>query len=137
MSWKDKRMADKLHFSLVSPERELFAGEVDQVDIPGTEGDLGIFANHSPLMAAIRTGAITVYNDGEQTQYFVQGGFADVTSEGLTVLAERAGPLGSLTADVLTSDIAAAEAKLDGLEGEAALAVTQDLDGLRALQASL
>ena len=130
-------MADKLHFSLVSPERELFAGAVDQVDIPGTEGDLGIFANHSPLMAAIRTGAITVYNDGVETKYFVQGGFADVTSEGLTVLAERAGLLETLTAENLTADIAAAEAKLGGLEGDAALAATQDLDGLRALQASL
>lgn len=130
-------MADKLHFALVSPERELFAGEVDQVDIPGTEGDLGIFANHSPLMAAIRTGAITVYNDGVETKYFVQGGFADVTSEGLIVLAERAGPLESLTADDISSGIADAEAKLINLEGEAALAVTQDLDGLRALQAGL
>jgi len=137
LSLKDKHMADKLHFSLVSPERELFAGAVDQVDIPGTEGDLGIFANHSPLMAAIRTGAITVYNDGVETKYFVQGGFADVTSEGLTVLAERAGLLETLTAENLTADIAAAEAKLGGLEGDAALAATQDLDGLRALQASL
>ena len=130
-------MADKLHFSLVSPERSLFAGEVDQVDIPGTEGDLGIFPDHSPLMAAIRTGAITVYNDGAATKYFVQGGFADVTSEGLTVLAERAGSLDDLTADSLTADIAAAETKLEGLEGEAALAVRQNLDGLRALQAGL
>ncbi len=130
-------MADKLQFSLVSPERELFAGEVDQVDLPGTEGDMGIFANHSPLMAAIRTGAITVYADGVVTQYFVQGGFADVTSEGLIVLAERAGPLGDLTTEGLSTDIAAAEAKLEGLEGEAALAVRQDLDGLQALQAGL
>jgi F-type H+-transporting ATPase subunit epsilon len=130
-------MTDKLNFSLVSPERSLFSGEVDQVDLPGSEGDMGIFPNHSPLMAAIRTGAITVYNDGEQTQYFVQGGFADVTPDGLTVLAERAGPIGDLTAESLTSEIAAAEAKLDGLEGEAALAASQDLDGLRALQAGL
>jgi F-type H+-transporting ATPase subunit epsilon len=130
-------MADKLQFSLVSPERQLFSGEVDQVDIPGTEGDMGIFPDHSPLMAAIRTGAITVYNGGEETQYFVQGGFADVTPEGLTVLAERAGPLAELSADSLTDDIAKAEAKLDGLEGEAALAARQDLDGLRALQAGL
>ena len=130
-------MADKLQFSLVSPERALFTGEVDQVDLPGTEGDMGIFANHSPLMAAIRTGAITVYNDGSETKYFVQGGFADVTAEGLTVLAERAGPLAELSSDSLVSDIAAAEAKLEGLEGEAALAVRQDLDGLRALQAGL
>lgn len=130
-------MADKLHFSLVSPERELFAGAVDQVDLPGAEGDLGILPNHSPLMAAIRTGALTVFNDGEQTKYFVQGGFADVTSEGLTVLAERAGTLASLTADSLTADISAAEAKLETLDGDAAVTLRQDLDGLRALQAGL
>jgi len=57
-------MADKLNFSLVSPEAELFSGDVDQVDIPGSEGDLGILPNHSPLMAAIRTGAITVNGSG-------------------------------------------------------------------------
>ena len=52
-------MADTLLFSLVSPERELYSGNVDQVDIPGTEGNLGVMPNHSPLMAAIRTGVIT------------------------------------------------------------------------------
>ncbi len=126
-------MADKLNFSLVSPEAELFAGEVDQVDIPGTEGNVGVLPNHSPLMAAIRTGAITVYNEGTETQYFVQGGFADVTPDGLTVLAEKAMPMADVNADSLKADIAAAEAALDGLEGEAALAMQQNLDGLRAV----
>ncbi len=130
-------MADKLYFSLVSPERELFAGEVDQVDIPGTEGEFGILPDHSPFMATVRTGAITVYNDGAETKYFIQGGFADVTSDGLTVLAERAAPLEALTADSLTADISAAEARLETLDGDAALAARQDLDGLRALQAGL
>ena len=129
-------MTDKLNFSLVSPERELFAGEVDQVDIPGTEGDLGIFANHSPLMAAIRTGAITVYDGGNTTQYFVQGGFADVTSDGLTVLAERAVPMSDVTADSLAADIARVETSLETLEGEAALAAQQNLDGLRMVAES-
>jgi len=130
-------MTDKLNFSLVSPERELYSGDVDQVDIPGTEGDLGIFANHSPLMAAIRTGAITVYADGNETQYFVQGGFADVTSEGLTVLAERAIPMADVSSDLLTVDLERVESSLTGLEGDAALAAQQDLDGLRAVIASL
>ena len=51
-------MADKLTFSLVSPEAELFSGEVDQVDIPGSEGDLGVFPNHSPLMAVFGLGRL-------------------------------------------------------------------------------
>lgn len=126
-------MADKLTFSLVSPEAELFSGEVDQVDVPGSEGDLGILPNHSPLMAAIRTGAITVYADGVETQYFVQGGFADVTPAGLTVLAEKAALLSDITPDALQGDIDAASKALESLEGEAALAMQQNLDGLKAV----
>ena len=126
-------MADKLTFSLVSPEAELFSGDVDQVNIPGSEGDLGILPNHSPLMAAIRTGAITVYADGEETQYFVQGGFADVTPAGLTVLAEKASLLSDVSAESIQADIETATQALEGMEGEAALAMQQNLDGVKAV----
>ena len=126
-------MADKLTFSLVSPETELFSGDVDQVNIPGSEGDLGILPNHSPLMAAIRTGAITVYADGEETQYFVQGGFAGVTPAGLTVLAEKASLLSDVSAESIQADIETATQALEGMEGEAALAMQQNLDGLKAV----
>ena len=130
-------MADTLNFSLVSPARELYAGEVDQVDIPGTEGDLGILPNHSPLMAAIRTGIMTVYANGEATQYFIQGGFADVTPAGLTVLAERAERLGDVDLPGLEAEIERLEADLAELSGEAALNTRQNIDGLRATVASL
>ena len=83
-------MADKLHFSLVSPERELFAGLVDQVDAPGSEGDFGVLAGHAPFMTALKEGHVRVHNDGSVTTYEVRGGFADVTPEGLTILAEHA-----------------------------------------------
>ena len=83
-------MAAKLHFSLVSPERELFSGEVDQVDAPGSEGDFGVLAGHAPFMTALKEGQIRVHNDGTVTTYEVRGGFADVTPEGLTILAEHA-----------------------------------------------
>jgi F-type H+-transporting ATPase subunit epsilon len=128
-------MADKLTFSLVSPERELYSGEVDQVDLPGTEGDLGIFPNHSPLMAAIRTGTITVVEDGIETKFFVQGGFADVTPAGLTVLAEKAVAFDALDRAQVEEDIAALEASLGDLTGDAALAASQNLDGLKAVLA--
>lgn len=126
-------MVDKLHFSLVSPEAELFVGEVDQVDIPGTEGDFSVLPNHAPVMAAIRTGKISVTNDSEQTVYFVQGGFADVTPAGLTVLAEKASLLSDVDAEAIKAEITAATNALDKLEGEAALAMQQNLDGLKAL----
>jgi F-type H+-transporting ATPase subunit epsilon len=83
-------MADKLHFSLVSPERELFSGPVDQVDAPGAEGDFGVLAGHAPFMTALKEGPLRVHDDGKVTTYEVRGGFADVTPEGLTVLAEYA-----------------------------------------------
>ncbi|HEY3949078.1 ATP synthase F1 subunit epsilon [Phenylobacterium sp.] len=83
-------MADKLHFSLVSPERELFSGLVDQVDAPGSEGGFGVLAGHAPFMTALKEGPVTVHNDGRTVVYQVRGGFADVTPEGFTVLAEHA-----------------------------------------------
>ena len=83
-------MAEKLHFSLVSPERELFSGLVDQVDAPGTEGDFGVLAGHAPFMTALKEGPVTVHNNGQLTVYQVRGGFADVTPDGFTVLAEHA-----------------------------------------------
>lgn len=126
-------MTDKLTFSLVSPEAELFAGEVDQVDIPGTEGDFSVLPKHAPVMAAIRTGTISVMIDGAQTQYFVQGGFADVTPAGLTVLAEKASLLSDVDAEAIKAEIEASTSALANLEGEAALAMQQNLDGLKAL----
>lgn len=83
-------MAEKLHFSLVSPERELFSGLVDQVDAPGAEGDFGVLANHAPFMTALKEGQLRVHNNGQVKVYDVRGGFADVTPDGLTVLAEYA-----------------------------------------------
>jgi F-type H+-transporting ATPase subunit epsilon len=83
-------LADKLHFSLVSPERELFAGQVDQVDAHGVEGDFGVFAGHAPFMTALKEGRVTVRDGQRVWGYDVQGGFADVTPEGLTILAEHA-----------------------------------------------
>ena len=80
----------KLHFSLVSPERELFAGEVDQVDAPGSEGDFGVLAGHAPFMTTLKEGRVKVFNDGDSLVFDVRGGFADVTPDGLTILAEQA-----------------------------------------------
>jgi len=83
-------MAEKLQFSLVSPERELFAGPVDQVDAPGSEGDFGVLAGHAPFMTALKEGHVRVHNEGRITTFEVRGGFADVTPEGLIILAEHA-----------------------------------------------
>jgi F-type H+-transporting ATPase subunit epsilon len=89
-------MAEKLHFSLVSPERELFSGPVDQVDAPGSEGDFGVLAGHAPFMTTLKEGRVKVHTDGDTVRVFeVEGGFADVTPEGLTILAEKAAEIAS------------------------------------------
>jgi F-type H+-transporting ATPase subunit epsilon len=80
----------KFHFSLVAPERELFSGEVDQVDAPGVEGDFGVLYGHEPFMTVLRSGAVTVTSDGRSRVFQIEGGFADVTPESFTLLAESA-----------------------------------------------
>ena len=84
-------MTDKLNFSLVSPAREVFSGAVDHVIAPGTEGDFGVLPNHAPFMSTLKNGVVRVL-EGEAIamRVFVRGGFADVTPEGLTILAEEA-----------------------------------------------
>ena len=83
-------MAGKLNFSLVAPEREVFAGLVDQVDAPGVEGDFGVLPQHAPFMTALREGTVTVFDGAARRVFEVHGGFADVTPDGLTILAEQA-----------------------------------------------
>lgn len=80
----------KLRFSLVAPERELFSGEVDQVNAPGSEGDFGVLPGHAPFMTTLREGPVAVINGGTTRTFTVRGGFADVTPDGLTILAESA-----------------------------------------------
>ncbi len=83
-------MSGKLHFSLVAPERQLFSAEVDQVDAPGVEGDFGVLAGHAPFMTALKAGQVTVFEGSAKRVFEIQGGFADVTPAGLTILAEHA-----------------------------------------------
>ncbi len=78
------------HFDLVSPEKLAFSGEVDQVDVPGVEGDFGVLAGHAPVVAAIRPGILTVTTGGTQQKIIVLGGLAEVSDKGLTVLADVA-----------------------------------------------
>ena len=110
------------HFDLVSPEKLLFTGEVDQVDVPGTEGDFGVLAGHAPMVSALRPGIMTVYVGGNAQRMVVLGGFAEVSAEGkLTVLADLADAIEEFDRDVLADRIAAHEEKIKGMEGGNAL----------------
>ena len=84
-------MADRIQFELVSPERLLLSQAVEMVVLPGAEGDFGALPEHAPTVAALRPGVISVFDNGQVTErVFVAGGFAEVTPERCTVLAERA-----------------------------------------------
>jgi len=80
----------KLRFSLVAPERELFSGDVDQVDAPGAEGDFGVFFGHEPFMTTLRAGQVIIRDGATRKVFEIKGGFADVTPESFTLLAEHA-----------------------------------------------
>lgn len=90
-------MADKVEFELVSPEKLLTSRSVDMVVVPGAEGDFGVLAGHSPMISGVRPGVIAIYEgDKIVDQVFVAGGFAEVTGERCTVLAEEAVPVADL-----------------------------------------
>ena len=78
------------HFDLVSPDKLAFSGEVDQVDVPGWEGDFGVLAGHAPLVAAVRPGILTIITGGQKQKVIVLGGLAEVSDDRLTVLADVA-----------------------------------------------
>jgi F-type H+-transporting ATPase subunit epsilon len=84
-------MADQIQFELVSPERLLVSQAVEMVVVPGAEGDIGVLPGHAPLISNVRPGIIAVFEGSKVAQrIFVAGGFAEVTPERCTVLAEDA-----------------------------------------------
>ena len=93
------------HFDLVSPARLVFSGEVNQVDVPGVEGDFGVLAGHAPTVATLKPGILTVFGAGAKQRFAVHGGFAEVSATGLTVLAEVATPIDEADRVLITTRI--------------------------------
>ncbi|SJZ79787.1 F-type H+-transporting ATPase subunit epsilon [Enhydrobacter aerosaccus] len=119
----------KFSFRLVMPERELLAIEADMVVVPGSEGDFGVLQGHAPLISTIRPGVLEVYQGNKVDQRFViVGGFAEVTPERCTVLADEAIPFEEATAEVLAQRERTAEEDLVDAASEAErAAATKDL----------
>ena len=127
------------HFELVSPDKISFSGEVDQVDVPGSEGDFGVLAGHAPLIALLRPGLMTVYAGGEQTKLVVLGGFAEVGPDGLTVLADVATKFEEFDRAALHAQIVELEARIKDkdLEGSALDREIAKLDHFKAMDQHL
>jgi F-type H+-transporting ATPase subunit epsilon len=96
-------------FNLVSPEKILLSGPVDQVDVPGAEGDFGVLAGHAPFVTTLRPGILTVYRDGGTMRVAVSGGFAEVSDAGLTVLADVAVAVEDVSRDAFAGYVKEAE----------------------------
>ena len=125
------------HFDLVSPEKLAFSGEVDQVDIPGVEGDFGVLAGHAPVVAVIRPGILTVISGGTQQKIIVLGGLAEMSDKGLTVLADVATSLDELDRAQFADRISGMEAKLKEKEGSELDREIERLDHFKSIQNQL
>jgi F-type H+-transporting ATPase subunit epsilon len=125
------------HFDLVSPEKLAFSGEVDQVDIPGVEGDFGVLAGHAPVVAAVRPGILTVTVGGSREKIIVLGGLAEMSEKGLTVLADVATSLDEVDKAAFADQISSMEEKLaekDGFDLDRAI---ERLDHFKSIQTQL
>jgi F-type H+-transporting ATPase subunit epsilon len=130
-------MADTFKFELVTPERMLMSEDVSQVVVPGTEGDFTVLAGHAPVISTIRPGVIAAsLGDSRTVRLFVNGGFAEVDQNRLTVLAERALEVEAMDAALIAAELKAAEGELAAATDDAArLAANAALEQLRRLGA--
>ncbi|MGJ4927706.1 F0F1 ATP synthase subunit epsilon [Bradyrhizobium sp. HKCCYLS2038] len=122
------------HFDLVSPEKIAFSGEVDQVDVPGQEGDFGVLAGHAPFVATLRPGVLTVTTGGSQQKIIVLGGLAEISDKGLTILADVATSLKDLDQTAFAAEIAGMEAKLNEKQGNELDRAIERLDHFKTIQ---
>lgn len=125
------------HFDLVSPEKLAFSGEVDQVDVPGAEGDFGVLAGHAPIVAAIRPGILTITTGGTHQKIIVLGGLAEMSDKGLTVLADVATSTAELDRAQFAETITEMEAKLAEKEGSELDHAIERLDHFKSIQHEL
>lgn len=102
-------LMSRFQVTLVSPEQLLYADEVNQVDLPGAEGDLGVLAGHAPIVTMLRPGIATLITDDARESFVLLGGLAEFSSGQLTILAETASP-------VREFDLAALENRIEELE---------------------
>ncbi|MFO1172021.1 MAG: F0F1 ATP synthase subunit epsilon [Hyphomicrobiaceae bacterium] len=125
-------------FELVSPERLLISEDVEQVVVPGSEGDFTVLAGHSPVLSTLRPGVMDVkLPGGKAKRLYVKAGFAEVDPESLTVLAQQAIDVAEIDAQWLARSIKDAEEDLADAKTDAArLNANAALSHLRALEAA-
>lgn len=124
-------MAEMMQFDLVSPERKLASGQVRAVQIPGADGDLTAMRDHAATITTLRPGVLTSEGPEGETRYVVTGGFAEITPQGTSVLAERAFPAnaeGRAALDVILQEMRAKAANSAGPDKDALDKAADDLE---------
>ncbi len=129
-------MADTMQFDLVTPERKLASAPAREVRIPGADGDLTVMPDHAPLITSLRPGILTVVTADGMTDYVVTGGFAEITGNGVSVLAERAHVTRDVTHTMFEEIVSAArtahrEAHPDFVDAAAKLLADMEALGTR------
>jgi F-type H+-transporting ATPase subunit epsilon len=128
-------MASTFKFELVTPERMALSEDVEQVVVPGIEGEFTVLPGHAPVISALRPGVIDVtLPDARRSRIYVKGGFAEVDADRLTVLAERALDVEEMDPATVADELAAAEADLASASDDIArLAAASAVERLRSL----
>lgn len=105
-------------FDLVSPEKLLFSGDVESVTASGIEGEFTVLKDHAPFMTVLKPGVVRIRGNGRDEEIYVRGGFADVSPDVFTILADHAVPLSEVTGAAIDEEIAAADKAAGDVTGD-------------------
>ena len=123
-----------MRFDLVSPERNMASGDASVVILPGLDGDLAALPGHAPFLTTLRPGLLSATMDGAEKRFIVFGGFAEITPEAVTVLADDVQPADEMNPETLDARIADAEQSVEVGDPSSALLNAQRLLDLKALK---
>ena len=126
-------MVNKIKFELVSPEKKIASGEADSVLVPGFEGDFTVLASHAAYLSSLRAGMLRIFSSEKTTEYFVQNGFAEVSDQGLIILAEKALEKSEMNIESIEDEITLLEKKAMEVEGSIKDKIQKQASDLRSL----
>jgi len=130
-------MAETFQFDLVSPEKLLMSDPVEQVTVPGADGQFTVLKGHAPFLSTLKPGVLDITaEDGSSQRIYVRGGFADVNAGGLTVLAEQAMPMEEVNAEIMAQQVTDAQEDLAdaGDDADKRAVAQKRLDDLKDIQ---
>ncbi len=126
-------MSSTIKYELVCPESKVESGEADSVLVPGYEGDFTVLVNHAAYLSTLRPGMLKIFSSGNEIEYFVDSGFAEVSDQGLVVLAEKAIKRSDLDKGTINIMISELEEKMEKNEGKDKDKILKQLSDFKSL----